>query len=330
MSQKQFRVAFIVDPLTLLDVKKDTSIAMMCAAQSMGWDLQALTVSKLYCVGARAFGLPHSFRIHSRFFKSRDVLTLSNPTDWVHSHETDPLPLATFDAIFMRKDPPFDMNYIYATYILEQAEAEGVLVVNSPRSLRDHNEKFSIAEFSQLTPETIVAARAELLREFHEQHRDVVFKKLDGMGGTSIFRMREDDPNLNVVLETLTENQTVPIMAQRFIPEISKGDKRILIVDGKPVPYCLARIPKKGETRGNLAVGAKGVVQPLSARDLEIAETLGPVLAKRGLMFVGIDVIGDYLTEINVTSPTGIREIERDTNLDIAGDLMDAVAKKLE
>jgi len=230
----------------------------------------------------------------------------------------------------MRKDPPFDNEYIYATYILERAENEGTLVVNKPQSLRDCNEKVFATEFPQCTPAHLVTRDSTLLRTFHAEHGDVIFKPLDGMGGSAIFRLKQDDPNVSVIIETLTENGQQQIMAQKYLPEIKEGDKRILVINGVPVDYCLARLPAKGETRGNLAAGGTGRAQPLSDRDRWIANQVAPELVKRGLLFAGLDVIGDYLTEINVTSPTCIREIDAAYNTDIAGMLMDVIERKLE
>lgn len=230
----------------------------------------------------------------------------------------------------MRKDPPFDNEYIYATYLLEQAEQQGTLVVNKPQSLRDCNEKFFATHFPELTPTTLISRRADILRKFAAEQRDIILKPLDGMGGSQIFRHREGDPNLSVILETLTLHGQQQIMAQRYIPEITQGDKRILMINGEPVPYCLARIPAQGETRGNLAAGGRGEARPLSARDQEIAAIVGPELKRRGLIFVGLDVIGDRLTEINVTSPTCIREIDAAYGTDIGGQLMDTLAQMLK
>ncbi|MGL5668161.1 MAG: glutathione synthase, partial [Shewanella sp.] len=238
-------------------------------------------------------------------------------------------PLSELNVVLMRKDPPFDTEYIYATYMLERAEEQGVLIVNKPQSLRDANEKLFTAWFSEFTPETIVTRDANRIRAFHQAKGDIILKPLDGMGGTSIFRVKQDDPNLGVIIETLTQYGDQYAMAQAFIPEITKGDKRILVVDGEPVPYALARIPKKGETRGNLAAGGSGVAQPLSDSDWKIARAIGPELKKRGLIFVGLDVIGDKLTEINVTSPTCIREIQAAFDVDITGMLFDAIEARL-
>jgi glutathione synthase len=233
--------------------------------------------------------------------------------------------LETFDAVLMRKDPPFDMEYIYSTYLLELAEKQGALVINSPRAVRDHNEKLAIAKFAQFTVPTLVTRVEQLIRDFLADHGDIILKPLDGMGGTSVFRLNRQDPNIGVVIETLTHNGRRTVMAQRFIAEIVKGDKRVLVIDGKPVPFALARIPKQGETRGNLAAGATGIAQPLTARDREIAETLGPDLRAQGLMLVGLDVIGDYLTEVNVTSPTCMREIADQTGFNVAALMIDAL-----
>ncbi|KZZ40976.1 glutathione synthase, partial [Thalassolituus sp. HI0120] len=231
--------------------------------------------------------------------------------------------------ILMRKDPPFDSEFIYSTYILERAEEAGVLIANNPQSLRDCNEKVFATAFPDLMTPTLVSRSAELLKKFHKDHGDVIFKPLDGMGGSSIFRLKQDDPNVSVIIETLTNHGQQQIMAQRFIPEIVDGDKRILMIDGEPVPYTLARIPAKGETRGNIAAGGTGVTQPLSDENRAIAEKVGPILKQKGLYFVGLDVIGNSLTEINVTSPTCVREISRDSGIDVAGLLIDTLLAKL-
>jgi glutathione synthase len=238
--------------------------------------------------------------------------------------------LADLDVILMRKDPPFDNEFIYTTYILEAAQKQGTLVVNDPRSLRDCNEKIFATHFPQCCPPTLVSRDAVQLRLFHQQHGDVIFKPLDGMGGSGIFRCRQDDPNLSVILETLTSQGTKTIMAQRYIPEITECDKRILVVDGEAVPFCLARVPAKGETRGNLAAGGKGVAQPLSTQDHWIVSQVAPTLKEKGLLFVGLDVIGKYLTEINVTSPTCAREIDKAYDTRIGTQLMDAIARRLK
>lgn len=310
------RIGIIMDPIKNIAFAKDSSLAMLLAAQARQWDLYYMEQQDLYQVKGQS-------RARMKPLKVR-----SDPSDWFKlGGETD-LALSELDVILMRKDPPFNSEYIYTTYLLEQAENEGTLVVNRPQSLRDCNEKFFATQFLKCMPPTLVSCRADILREFAGNHRDVILKPLDEMGGASIFRHREGDPNLAVILETLTRHGTRPIMAQRYIPEISAGDKRILMIDGEPVPYCLARIPALGETRGNLAAGGRGVAQPLSPRDREIAAQVGPELRRRGLLFVGLDVIGDYLTEVNVTSPTCIREIDNAFNTQIADQLMDVIAQK--
>ena len=249
---------------------------------------------------------------------------------WYRSDAAAETDLAQFDAIVMRKDPPFDMEYVYSTYLLEAAEAQGAKVFNRPRAIRDHNEKLAIARYAQFTAPTIVTRLEKVLRDFVAEHGDAIFKPLDGMGGTSIFKVSRDDPNLSVIIETLTQLGTRTIMAQRYLPEIVDGDKRVLLIGGKPVPYCLARIPKAGETRGNLAAGGTGVARELTARDRQIAETLAPLLHAQGLLLVGLDVIGTCLTEINVTSPTCFQEIMNQTQCNVAGLFMDALAEEIK
>lgn len=252
-----------------------------------------------------------------------------NDEDWYRAHETDVRPLAQFGATLMRKDPPFDLEYVASTWLLSEAERQGAKVFNAPRALRDHNEKYAIAEFARFTAPSLAARDMRVLQAFIDEHKHVVLKRLDGMGGHGIFVVRHDDPNRNVIVETVTELGQRSAMAQRYIPEIRDGDKRVLLFDGKVVPHCLARIPKAGESRGNLAAGARGVAQPITRRHREIGEALGPALAKRGLLLVGLDVIGDYLTEVNVTSPTCFREIQDQTGFDVAGMFIDAVEKGL-
>jgi glutathione synthase len=251
-------------------------------------------------------------------------------SDWFEWSEAEDLPLSGLDILLMRKDPPMDMEYLYTTFMLERAELEGLLVLNRPASLRDSNEKLYTTWFPQCCAASLVSRDATRLRAFLDEHHDIILKPLDAMGGTSIFRVRETDPNISVILETLTELGQRTAMAQQFIPEISHGDKRILMIDGKPVPYALARIPAKGETRGNLAAGGRGEGVELSDRDHWICAQVGPELRKRGLVFVGLDVIGDYLTEINVTSPTCIRELDKLYGLDIAGQLLDCIEARLQ
>ena len=309
------RIAFIVDPLDVLKPYKDSSIAMMHAAQAAGHSVSTIQQPSI-----------HWATQHGVCAEATSIVLLDSDTaDWYVESESTIVPLHSFDAVIMRKDPPFDMEYVTSTWLLERAEAEGARIFNSPHALRDHSEKLSISEFPQFTVPSLVTRDARLLKEFIGTHRDTVLKPLDGMGGSQVFRVRADDPNRNVIIETLTHNAQRTIMAQRFIPEISAGDKRILIVGGEVVPYCLARIPMAGETRGNLAVGGRGEARPLTARDREIAETLAPILAQRGMLFVGIDVIGDWLTEINVTSPTCMVEIFQQTGFDAAAMFIKAV-----
>ncbi len=318
-------VAFVMDPIATFNVKKDSTLAMIRAAQQRGWRISVLEAGDLALQHGQVMAWSRDLVLGAQAMASLDEI--DGPGYYRLGPEIR-LPLAEMDFVMMRKDPPFDMEYVYATYLLERAADAGAVVVNAPGSLRDCNEKFFATRFPSCTPPLIVASREDLLLDFHVEHRDVIFKKLDGMGGMSIFRVREDDPNLRVVIETLTANGRWPIMAQKFIPEIRDGDKRILLIDGEPVPYALARIPMQGETRGNLAAGGQGIGQPLSDRDRFIAGAVADEARARGLRFVGIDVIGDYLTEINVTCPTCIRELDRQFDLDIAGDLLDRLAAR--
>lgn len=248
--------------------------------------------------------------------------------DWYRSEEAELRPLERFAATLMRKDPPFDLEYIVSTWLLSAAVRQGARVFNAPDAIRDHNEKMAISEFARFTVPTLVSREPERIQAFIDEQRDVVVKRLDVMGGEHVFRVRPDDPNRNVIVETISQRGARTVMAQRFIPEIKDGDKRVILIGGKLVPHCLARIPKPGESRGNLAAGARGVAQPLSARHREIGEALGPVLAARGLLLVGLDVIGDYLTEVNVTSPTGFREIQDQTGFDVAGMFLDGLERE--
>ncbi len=252
-----------------------------------------------------------------------------NDEDWYRAHETEMRPLAQFAAVLMRKDPPFDLEYVVSTWLLSAAVREGAKVFNAPDAIRDHNEKLAIAEFARFVAPTLVTREPDRVQAFIDAEREVVLKRLDVMGGENIFRVRADDPNRNVIVETMSQGGARSVMAQRYIPQIAEGDKRVILIDGKAVPHCLARIPKPGESRGNLAAGARGVAQPLSARQREIAEALGPKLAARGLLLVGLDVIGDWLTEVNVTSPTCFREIQDQTGFDVPGMFMDALESKL-
>ncbi|QLF92657.1 glutathione synthase [Pseudomonas sp. ABC1] len=311
------RVGIIMDPIAHIAFKKDSSLAMLLAAQARGWELHYMEQRDLYQAAGQARA------------RMRPLKVFLDPEHWFELGEENDAPLSQLDVILMRKDPPFNNEYIYTTYLLEMAEKEGTLVVNKPQSLRDCNEKFFATHFPECSPPTLISQRADIIRAFAAEHGDIILKPLDEMGGASIFRHREGDPNLSVILETLTLHGSRPIMAQRYIPAIKDGDKRILMIDGEPVPYSLARIPAQGETRGNLAAGGRGVAQPLSERDRQIAAIVGPQLRARGLLFVGLDVIGDYLTEVNVTSPTCIREIDNAFDTRIAERLMDAIAARL-
>ncbi len=310
-------VGVIMDPIAAINFKKDTTLALLLAAQAQGWSLSYMEMSDL----ALANGVPIA--------RQKPLKVFDSPDCWYELGEPADGPLADLDCVLMRKDPPFDSEFVYATYILEAAEKLGVLVVNRAQSLRDCNEKIFATQFPQCTPPLLVSRDPKRLRAFHDQHKDVIYKPLDGMGGTGIFRAREDDPNVSVIIETLTGHSSQTIMVQRYIPEIVQGDKRILMIDGDPVPWCLARVPAVGESRGNLAAGGKGVVQPLNDRDRWIAGQVSSSLREKGLLFVGLDVIGDYLTEINVTSPTCVREIDREKNTAIGTLLMTAIKRRL-
>lgn len=311
------RLGVVMDPIADINYKKDTTLAMLWAAQARDWHLFYMEQQDLYLSDgeARAGMTP--------------LTVFRDPENWYNLGDVEDRPLSDLDVILMRKDPPFDNEYIYTTYLLEDAERKGTLVVNRCQGLRDSNEKVFATQFPQCCPPLLVSRDMARLKTFHKTHGDVIFKPLDGMGGTAIFRAREGDPNLSVILETLTGHGRHTIMAQRYIPEIIDGDKRILVIGGEPVPYCLARVPLAGETRGNLAAGGAGRPQPLSDRDRWIAGQVAPALKERGILFAGLDVIGDYLTEINVTSPTCIREIDAGYDLDIAGQLMDCISEIL-
>jgi len=311
------KLGILMDPIADINIKKDSSFAMLMAAQSRGYELYYLEMNDIY------LDQGHTYARVSRLSVKND------PQDWFEFSNEQEIRLSDLDVLLMRKDPPFDTEFIYATYLLERAEDEGLLVVNKPQSLRDCNEKLYTAWFADLTPPTLVTRREDKIREFYQTHKDMILKPLDGMGGASIFRVKAGDPNIGVIIETLTQHQSVYTMAQAFVPDISNGDKRILIVDGEPMPYCLARIPAEGETRGNLAAGGRGEARPLSDTDWQIARTIGPKLKEKGLIFVGLDVIGDKVTEINVTSPSCIREIEAAYDVDISGALMDAIERRL-
>ncbi|MDZ5604176.1 glutathione synthase [Pseudomonas sp. RP23018S] len=312
------RLGIVMDPIVSISYKKDSSLAMLLAAQARGWSLFYMEQADLYQGEGQARA------------RMRPLKVFADPARWFELGDEQDSALAELDVLLMRKDPPFDMEFVYSTYLLEQAEREGVLVVNRPQSLRDCNEKLFATLFPQCTAPTLVSRRADIIRQFAATHGDVILKPLDGMGGASVFRHRQGDPNLSVILETLTQHGKQQIMAQAYLPAIVDGDKRILMIDGEPVPYCLARIPASGETRGNLAAGGRGEARPLTERDRWIAAQIGPTLREKGLLFVGLDVIGDSLTEINVTSPTCIREIDAAFNTDIGGQLMDAIARQLD
>jgi len=311
------KLGVIMDPIAGISVKKDSTLAMLLAAQKRQWDIYYMEMSDLYVQA----DLPMA--------RTRRLSVADDDRSWYQFQDEKPGSIADLDVILMRKDPPFDMEYIYATYILELAMKKGTLVVNRPASLRDVNEKMFITHFPQCIAPTLITRDAGHIHQFAEQHGDIILKPLDGMGGSSIFHLKPDDPNTNVAIETLTALGTRYIMIQKYISEISEGDKRILLIDGEPVDYALARVPLAGETRGNLAAGGIGKGLKLGQRDRWICEQLGPVLREKGLLFVGLDVIGDFLTEINVTSPTCIRELDRLYNLDIAGKLMDSIAAQL-
>jgi glutathione synthase len=307
------KIAFLADPLSGFKTYKDSTFAMMREAAARG--------HRIY-----AFEQRHMVLEQGVVSAEVTEITLTGELDdWYRAADAETVRLSEFDAILQRKDPPFDMEYIYGTYLLEMAERQGARVFNKPSAIRDHNEKLSIAQFSQYTSPTLVSSSGTRLRAFHAEHGDVIFKPLDGMGGAGIFRVKDDGMNLGAIIETLTDNGARTIMAQKYIPAIVKGDKRVLVINGKPVPFTLARIPQGGEVRGNLAAGGLGVAQPITEREREIAEALGPVLAARGLLLVGLDVIGDFLTEVNVTSPTCFQEITDQTGFNVAGMFIDAL-----
>jgi glutathione synthase len=307
------KLAFVADPLPSFKIHKDSTYAMMVEAAKRGHELHFMLQEGLMWKGGRVIGET-----------SRLALT-GDKDPWYRIASPRETPLAEFNAVLMRKDPPFDTEYVASTWLLELAQKEGAKVFNDPRAIRDHSEKLAIAKYPQFSPPTLVTRLAGQLQEFIDANRDVVLKPLDGMGGESVFRVASGDPNRNVIVETLIRGGAKSVMAQRYIPEIREGDKRILLIAGKAVPHCLARIPKPGETRGNLAAGGTGVAKPLSRRDQEIANALGPELAREGLLLVGLDVIGDWLTEINVTSPTCFQEIAQQTGFNVAGMFLDAV-----
>ncbi|MEC4718776.1 glutathione synthase [Noviherbaspirillum sp. CPCC 100848] len=310
------KFAFLADPLDHFKIYKDTTFAMMSEAARRGHEVYAFQQKDMAFEGDRVTA------------NVARIAMTGDAEQWYRADPAAPVSLDMFDAVLVRKDPPFNMEYVYLTYLLEIAQKQGARVFNRPEAIRSHNEKLAIAQFPQFTSPTLVTSDAARLKAFHAQHKDVILKPLDGMGGAGIFRVKEDGMNLGSVIETLTVNGAHSIMAQRYIPDIAKGDKRVLLIGGQVVPYCLARIPQGGEVRGNLAAGGLGVAQPISERDREIGETLGPILFERGLLLVGLDVIGDCLTEINVTSPTCFQEIAQQTGFNVAGMFIDAVEKQ--
>ena len=312
------KLGVVMDPIEKVNYKKDSTLAMLWAAQDRGWELYYMTPRDIFLDQGESLASMNPLTVH------RD------PNHFYDKGAATTRALAELDVILMRKDPPFDNEYVYTTYLLEVAERQGTLIVNRCSSLRDCNEKIFATRFPQACPPLLVSSDPDRLKAFHAEHDDVIFKPLDGMGGANIFRVSGGDPNLNVILETLTDFGKSTIMAQRFIPEISEGDKRILVIEGEPVPYCLARVPLAGENRGNLAAGGSGVARELTDRDRWIVDQVSATLKEKHLYFVGLDVIGDYLTEINVTSPTCIREIDAAHNTDIGGQLMDCIMRQLD
>ena len=307
---------FVIDAPDSLKAYKDTSVAMMRAAQKRGHGVWVCEQQSLHWKQGRVSAAAQRLSL------------TDNDEDWQRAHETVERPLAGFGATLMRKDPPFDLEYVVSTWLLSAAARDGARVFNAPDAVRDHNEKLAITEFVRFTAPTLVSRDAARIQAFIDEQRDVVVKRLDVMGGEHVFRVRPDDPNRNVIIETISQRGARTVMAQRYIPEIKDGDKRVILIDGKLVPYCLARIPKAGESRGNLAAGARGVAQPVWVRHREIAAALGPVLSKRGLHLIGLDVIGEWLTEVNVTSPTGFREIQDQTGFDVAGMFLESLEQK--
>lgn len=307
----------VMDPIQAINFKKDSTLAMLLEAQKREYSLFYMHAEDLFLEGDTAYAHVRSLKVK---YDANDWFTLGEP------HK---MALAELNVILMRTDPPFNMNYIYATYLLERAEQAGTLVVNKPQSIRDCNEKLFATQFPQCCPSLVVSSDQSVLRAFHAEHKEVIFKPLDGMGGQGIFKVNAAGDNIGVIIETLSQGGKTPLMAQRYIPEITQGDKRILMIDGEPVPYALARIPSQNEHRGNLAAGGRGEARELSDRDRWICEQVGPTLKAKGLIFVGLDVIGDYLTEINVTSPTCIRELDDQKGLNISALLMDCIESKL-
>jgi glutathione synthase len=312
-------ILFVADPLEVFKIYKDTTFSMMREAQRRGHRIAACEPRHLTWRSGE--------RVHAEV---REITLTGADEEWFQVSRTEVRDLREFDAVLMRKDPPFDSEYFYATHLLEQAEREGTKVFNKPASLRDHPEKLAIMEFPQFVSPTLVTRSAAEVRRFHQEHGEIILKPLDGMGAMGIFRVGPDGLNLGSIIETLNQEGTTTIMVQRFVPEISQGDKRVLVIGGKVVPFCLARIPQGSEIRGNLAAGGKGVTQPITDRDREIAETIGPLLAPRGLLLIGLDVIGDCLTEINVTSPTCFQEITQQAGFDVPAMFIDALEEQVD
>ncbi len=317
MANKTLKIGVVMDPIASITPKKDSTLAMLLEAGRRDADIRYFEQASLRIIEGRAMG------------RGRALTVTDSNEAWWSFGDAEDIPLGDLDVILMRKDPPFDMEYVYTTYILDRARVAGALIVNHPQALRDMNEKAYTAWFPECTPLTLITRSMADMKAFLAEHERIVVKPLDGMGGKSIFVVKKGDNNANVIFETLTDNGRRFAMAQLYIPEISAGDKRILLIDGDPVPYALARIPSADDNRGNLVMGATGKGQPLSARDRDICERVGPVLRDQGVIFAGIDVIGDYLTEVNVTSPTGIRELDRQFSLNIAGLMFDAIEKRL-
>ena len=312
-----FQLGIVMDPIASIHIQKDSSFAMLLAAQARGGQLFYMTQHTLFLQQGIAFAM------------AQTLVVKEDPNNWYHLGAPQPIRLSELDIILMRKDPPFDMNYIYSTYLLEQAEAQGVLVANRPSSIRDANEKLFTSWFPQCCPDTLVTSQAELIHQFQQRVGDMIIKPLDGMGGASIFHVTAEDKNRNVIIEVMTRHGTLPVMVQQYLPAIKEGDKRILLINGKPIPYALARIPAQGETRGNLAAGGSAEGRPLTEHDYWICEQVGPTLRDKGLYFVGLDVIGEALTEINVTSPTCIRELENQFQIPIADQFIEQLLLQL-
>ncbi len=316
MSQR--KIGIVMDAIDIIKPYKDSSFAMLLEAQRRDWQIYYMQQQDLYLEDGISYADCELLQV------------FDNNQDYYKLQPSPPIKLAELDVILMRKDPPFDLEYIYSTYLLEQAEEQGTLVVNKPQSLRDCNEKFYTREFPQCCAPTKVSRKPARLHEFLQQHGDIIIKPLDGMGGRSIFRIKLGDPNTNAIIESVTDHGRKQVMVQKFIPEISAGDKRILLIDGEPVPFALARIPAEGENRGNLAAGASSQAQPISEREAWICQQIAPSLREKGLLFVGIDVIGDYLTEINITSPTCIRELDNAYGLNISAQLFECIERQLQ